>query len=357
MTYDRLRLEDHQLLDVLAVAADEQALVMIHAENHDIIRWLAQRLLARGHVKPKFHAVAHDPIAESEATSRAIALSRLIGVPILIVHVSAREAIETIRNARQRGGAVYAETCPQYLFLTAEDLDRNGLEGAMYCCSPPPRDKDAQEAVWAGLKDGTLPIYSSDHAPYRFDATGKLPKGDATTFKDMANGVPGLELRMPLLFSEGVMKGRITIQEFVALTATNHAAMYGLSGRKGAITIGADADIAVWNPDREVTVTSSMLHDNAGYTPYEGRCLKGWPEIVISRGRVVVENNTLHAERGSGHFLKRQPSDVLFNPTGVSSADARQALRDLIDVGAKYERSKTSIRLSCCPARATLACR
>jgi dihydropyrimidinase len=335
MTYDKLQLHDHQLLDVMTVAAREQALVMVHAENHDIIRWLVDRLVERKHTAPKFHAVAHDPIAESEATNRAIALSRLLGVPMLIVHVAGREAIHTIRNAKKNGAAVYAETCPQYLFLTADDLDRDGVEGAMYCCSPPPRDEDSQEAVWAGLKDGTLPIYSSDHAPYRFDASGKLPNGEATTFKDVANGVPGLELRMPLLFSEGVMAGRISIQEFVALTAANHAEMYGLSGRKGAIAVGADADISIWNPGRKVTITASMLHDNAGYTPYEGRKLQGWPEIVISRGRVVVENNLLNAERGSGQFLKRKPSDVLFNSTSISAAETRRTLRDLIGVETK----------------------
>ncbi|MBD26029.1 MAG: dihydropyrimidinase [Candidatus Marinimicrobia bacterium] len=339
MTYDRLRLDDHQLLDVLTVAAREQALVMVHAENHDMIRWIVNRLVDRAHTAPKFHAVAHDPIAESEATNRAIALSRLLGVPLLIVHVSGREAIHTIRRAKKHGAAVYAETCPQYLFLTAEDLDRDGMDGAMFCCSPPPRDKDSQEAVWDGIKDGTLPIYSSDHAPYRFDASGKLPKGKATTFKEVANGVPGLELRMPLLFSEGVMKKRISIKEFVALTATNHAEMYGLTGRKGEIAVGADADIGIWNPDREVTVTASKLHDNAGYTPYEGHKIRGWPEVVISRGRIVVENNTLNAERGSGMFLKRNPSDMLRSQVSISAAEARRTLRNLIDVGEKDGRS------------------
>jgi dihydropyrimidinase len=333
MTYDKLKLDDHQLLDVLSVAAREQALVMVHAENHDMIRWLAHRLLEQGHTAPKYHAVAHDPLAEAEATNRAIALSRLLGVPLLIVHVSGQEAIHTIRRAKQRGAPVYAETCPQYLFLTAEDLDREGLQGAMFCCSPPPRDKESQEAVWAGMKDGTLYTYSSDHAPYRFDKSGKLPKGDATTFKEMANGVPGLELRLPLLFSEGVMAGRISIQEFVALTATNHAEMYGLTGRKGTIAVGADADLGIWNPDREITVAASMLHDNVGYTPYEGRKLKGWPEIVINRGRVVIEDNALKVERGSGQFLKRKPSDMLANPTGISAALARQMLRSLVGMG------------------------
>ena len=305
MTYDKLKLDDYQLLDVLDLADREGALVMLHAENHDMLRWLAQRLLERGLKAPKFHGVAHDPLAETEATFRAVALSRLLDVPVLIVHVAGQETVQVIRHARALGAQVHAESCPQYLFLTADDLDQPGLEGAKFCCSPPPRDSASQEAVWEGFKDGTLGVYSSDHAPYRFDETGKLPKGDQTGFKDMANGVPGIELRLPLLFSEGVMAGRITVEQFVALTATNHARMYGLAPQKGSIAIGADADLALWNPERETHVTASMLHDNVGYTPYEGRTLRGWPEIVLSRGRVVVRDNVLNAERGSGRYIAR----------------------------------------------------
>jgi dihydropyrimidinase len=305
MTYDRLKLDDYQLLEVMSVAGEEGALVMMHAENHDMIRWIAHRLLERGHTAPKYHAVAHDALAESEATNRAIALARLADVPVLIVHVAGRETVDVIRNARRLGAAVYAESCPQYLFLKASDIDKPGVEGAKFCCSPPPRDLDSQEAVWAGLKDGTLGLYSSDHAPYRFDASGKLPKGNATTFKEMANGVPGIELRLPLLFSEGVMKGRLTIEEFVALTSTNHARMYGLAPRKGAIAVGADADFALWNPEARVTVTASMLHDNVGYTPYEGHELQGWPEQVFSRGRCVVRDATLQVGRGTGQYIAR----------------------------------------------------
>jgi len=314
MTYDRMKLDDGQLLDVMAVASREGALVMIHAENHDMIRWLAHRLLARGHTLPKFHAVAHDPLAETEATQRAIALSRLVDTPVLIVHVSGGDTVEVIRSAQTLGAAVMAESCPQYLFLTADDLDRPGLEGAKFCCSPPPRDGESQEAIWRGLSDGTLATYSSDHAPYRFDASGKLPKGELTTFKDMANGVPGLELRMPLLFSEGFLKGRIDIHQFVALTATNHARLYGLAPRKGAIAVGADADLAIWNPERQTVVSAAALHDNVGYTPYEGRTLTGWPETVVSRGRVVVADGQLHAERGSGRYLRRA------SPAGLKRA-------------------------------------
>ena len=325
MTYDKLKLDDYQLLDVLALAGREGALVMLHAENHDMIRWLAQHLLESGHTAPKFHGVAHDPLAETEATFRAVSLSRLLDVPVLIVHVAGRETVQVLRDARRLGARVHAESCPQYLFLTADDLDLPGLEGAKFCCSPPPRDGDSQEAVWEGLKDGTLGVFSSDHAPYRYDASGKLPKGEQTTFKDMANGVPGIELRMPLLFSEGVMTGRLSIEQFVALTATNHARMYGLAPKKGTIAVGADADLALWNPERTTVVTAAMLHDNAGYTPYEGRTLRGWPEVVLSRGRVVVSNNALNAERGSGRYVARGRPEPMQRAPAAGSNGALSA--------------------------------
>ncbi|HEY0297018.1 MAG TPA: amidohydrolase family protein, partial [Bordetella sp.] len=168
MTYDLLKLDDYQLLDVLDLARREGALVMIHAENHDMIRWLTRKLLDRGHTAPKFHAVAHAPLAETEAANRAISLARLVDTPVLIVHLASGETVRLVRGARALGAPVHAETCPQYLFLTAGDLDRAGLEGAKFCCAPPPRDGQAQEALWRGLIDGTLRIYSSDHAPYRF---------------------------------------------------------------------------------------------------------------------------------------------------------------------------------------------
>ena len=316
MTYDLLQLDDGQMLDILAVARREGALVMVHAENHDMIKWLTTRLLDRGLGAPRYHAVSHARLAEGEATNRAVALSQLLDVPILLVHVSAAEAIEVIRNAQTKGLKIYGETCPQYLFLTADDIAKPGMEGAKFCCSPPPRDHAAQEAVWTGLRNGTFQVFSSDHAPYRFDASGKLPKGDKTTFKEIANGVPGIELRLPLLFSEGVGQGRLDLNAFVALTATNHAKLYGLYPKKGTIAVGSDADIAIWDPERETTVTNGMLHDNVGYTPYEGRRLKGWPVTVLSRGRVVVEDGKLAAARGSGAFLPCALSEAA-QPVGV----------------------------------------
>jgi dihydropyrimidinase len=303
MTYELLQLNDSQMLDILALARREGALVMVHAENYDMIKWLTQRLLDRGLGAPRYHAVSHARLAEGEATNRAVTLAQLLDVPILLVHVSAGEAIEVIRNAQTKGLKIYGETCPQYLFLTADDLAKPGLEGAKFCCSPPPRDHAGQEAVWTGLKNGTFQVFSSDHAPYRFDASGKLPHGERTIFKNIANGVPGIELRLPLLFSEGVQEGRLDLNAFVALTATNHAKLYGLYPRKGTIAVGSDADIAIWDPDRQTTVTAGILHDNVGYTPYEGRRLRGWPVTVLSRGRTVVEAGALVAGRGSGAFL------------------------------------------------------
>ena len=310
MTYDRMRLTDEQILDVMSVARRDGALVMVHAENHGMISWLANKMVKQGNVAPRYHAICHTRGSEAEAINRIIALAELLDCPILIVHVSTIEGIETIRRAQARGLKVFAETCPQYLFLTAADIDRPGVLGAAFCCSPPPRDKAAQEACWQGLKDGTLTVYSSDHAPYRMDAGGKLPKGEATTFKDMANGVPGLELRLPLLFTYGVNAGRITLNEFVALTSTRHAHTYGIYPQKGTIAVGADADIAIWDPDKRVTVTPDLIHDNTGYTPYAGRELTGWPATVLSRGEVIVDNGQLSAQRGRGRFLARPPTDA-----------------------------------------------
>ncbi len=304
LTYQALKLADNQVLDVLEVAGREKAMVMVHAESHDIIVWLTQRLIDAGKTAPKYHAEAHHMAAEREATHRAISLAEVADVPILLVHVSGREAIEQIRWAQSRGMRIHAETCPQYLFLTAEDLDQPGFEGAKCMCSPPPRDAANQEFVWRGLADGTFDVLSSDHAPYRYDdPEGKMRGGPGTPFNKVPNGVPGLEVRLPLLFSEGVGKGRFDIHRFVALTATNHAKMYGLYPRKGSIAVGCDADIAIWDPKREVTIEQGMLHDAMDYTPYEGRKVTGWPVTTLSRGEVVWHDGKVTAERGRGQYL------------------------------------------------------
>jgi dihydropyrimidinase len=304
-TYDALKLDDRQILDVLALARREGALTMVHAENSDAIAWLTEKLELAGHTAPKFHADARPSIAEREATHRAISLAEIVDVAMLVVHVSGQEAMEQIAAAQAKGLNIYAETCPQYLFLTAADLDLNGFEGAKHICSPPPRDAANQEHVWRGLKNGTFQIFSSDHAPFRFDdPQGKKVHGETASFVHVPNGIPGVETRLPLLFSEGVGKGRITLNRFVELTATNPAKLYGLYPRKGTIAIGSDADLTIWAPQREVTISNTMLHHNVDYTPYEGRQITGWPEVVISRGDVVVRDGELLAKAGRGEFLE-----------------------------------------------------
>jgi len=303
MTYDDLKLNDRQILDLLALARREGALVMVHAENADCIGWLTEQLEEAGLTAPKYHAHSRPMMVEREATHRAIALSELVDVPILIVHVSGREAIEQIRWAHGHGLRIHAETCPQYLVLTADHLD-DGYHGAKCVCSPPPRDKANQQYVWDGLASGLFTVFSSDHAPFRYeDPQGKKPGGKEVPFRYIPNGTPGLETRMPILFSEGVGKGRIDLNRFVALTATDPAKMYGLYPRKGTIAIGSDADIAVWDPHRQVTVSNSMLHHDVDYTPYEGMQLTGWPVLTLSRGEIVWRDGEVLGTPGRGQFL------------------------------------------------------
>ncbi|WP_332748712.1 dihydropyrimidinase [Hydrogenophaga sp.] len=305
MTYDDLKLDDGQILDVLSVAREEGAMAMIHAENADCIEWLSKRLEAAGRIAPRFHAHSRPMLVEREATHRAIALSELVDVPILIVHVSGREAVEQIRWARAHGLQVHAETCPQYLFLTAEDLGiDDSYKGARCVCSPPPRDKDNQEVIWNGLNDGLFTIFSSDHAPFRFDdPEGKKPGGQEVPFRHIPNGIPGLETRLPLLYSEGVLGGRITLSKFVELTSTNPAKAYGLHPRKGTIAPGSDADLVMWD-EGDFELTNARLHHAVDYTPYEGMKLRAWPALTLAGGEVVWDGSSFHPRAGRGRFLR-----------------------------------------------------
>jgi dihydropyrimidinase len=320
MTYDRLKIEDEPLLDILLAARESGAMLCAHAENHGIISWMVKRLIARGYTAPKYHAVSHARISEAEAFNRLIGMAALIDQPIMIFHVSTAEGAKVIRDARGQGLKVFAETCPQYLFLTAEDLDKPGVDGAKWMCSPPPRRVTDQEALWQALALDDLQTISSDHAPYRFDESGKLSAGPNPNFKQIANGLPGLELRLPLLFDAMVSKGRLGLEKFVELTATAPAKIYNLHPRKGSIAIGADADIAIWDPAREVTVSDAMMHDLAGYTPFAGRRLRGWPVTVLSRGHVIVADGKRSAQAGSGRFLARSGGEAA-KPTGRLMAD------------------------------------
>ncbi|RJE89213.1 dihydropyrimidinase [Paracoccus onubensis] len=314
MTYDLMKIDDGQFLDILSVAKTHGALTMVHAENSGIIRWISDRLVAAGHTRPRYHAISHPAVAETEAINRAITLARFVDAPLLIVHVSTPEGAGMVARARLEGAKIFGETCPQYLFLTKDDLDRPGMEGAKFMCSPPVRDAKTQEALWRHLQAGTFSVFSSDHAPYRFDDSGKLAKGPDATFKQIANGMPGLALRLPLLFSEGVRAGRITLNQFVALGATNAAKLYGMHPEKGTIAIGSDADIAIWDPEETRTVTVEDQHDNMDYTPFEGRQITGWPVTVLSRGETVMDGGKLVAQPGRGKFIARRPPDFTGYP-------------------------------------------
>ncbi len=306
MTYEGLALRDLDIMRVMAAARRTRALVMVHAENDDVIRYLSDQLEQAGKTLPRFHATSRPAVAESEATSRAISLAELSDVPLMVVHVSNREAMEQIRRARKRGLKIFGETCPQYLMLTEADLEGLNMEGAKYVCSPPPRDHASRQACWEGLEQGIFSVFSSDHCPFRYDdPQGKLTPKGRTSFRWIPNGIPGVGARLPILFSEGVMKARIDINSFVAMTSTNHAKIYGLQGRKGTIAVGVDADIAIWDPEVRRILTHDMLQDGSDYTPYEGIEIIGWPMTTLVRGKVVVRDGELVGAKGDGAYVPR----------------------------------------------------
>jgi dihydropyrimidinase len=301
LTYEGLALSDYEVMEALDLALRERAMVMVHAENDGVVRWLTDRLLQTGRSEIKHHLAAHPALGDREATHRAITFAELTGVPILITHVSHQSAAEQIRWAQTRGLRLYGETCPQYLFLAAEDIEAQGLEGAKCVCTPPPREKANQAHMWQAIQNGTFQVFSSDHSAHRY--TEKIKGVPATPFTKIALGVPGIELRMALLLSEGVGKGRIDLNRFVALTSANAAKIYGLYPRKGCIAIGADADLAIWDMNREWVVRHELLHDNCDYSPYEGMKLTGYPHRTISRGETVWHDGTFSAVAGRGRFL------------------------------------------------------
>jgi dihydropyrimidinase len=307
MTYEGLALSDHQILETMAVARESGALVMIHAENYDAIRFLTAQLEKKGETAPFFHAKSRPIPVEREATHRAITLAELMDVPIVVVHVSNREAMDEIRRAQAKGLTIMGETCPQYLVLTEDDLQGLNMEGAKYVCSPPPRDKASQIACWEGLKSGTFTLFSSDHCPFRYDdPAGKLTPRGRTSFRWVPNGIPGVGARLPILFSEGVSKKRIDLHTFVAVSSTNHAKTYGLYPQKGTIAVGSDADIAIWDPEKAMTITNANQGHGADYTPYEGFEVTGWPVLTMVRGQVIMREGTLVARPGAGIYQSRK---------------------------------------------------
>ena len=318
MTYDKVQVNDEQLLDILFAARQNGALVCVHAENHGMLKWMGERLVSRGYTAPQYHVVSHPRLAEIEAIHRVIAFAEFVDQPVMIFHVSTAEGAEIIRHARGRGVKVFAETCPHYLFQTAEDLLLPGYEAARLMCSPPQRRKSDHDALWQALELGDLQVISSDHAPYRMDETGKFSASATPTFKQIANGMPGLEMRLPLLFdamvsSASTAQRHENLMKFAEWTSSAPARIYDLP-RKGALSIGADADIAIWDPECEITLTDE-LHDNTGYNPYRGQTIKGWPKIVIQRGAVLIENGTIHAKPGQGRLMLREAGPAT-QPTG-----------------------------------------
>ena len=316
LTYDPLHVDDRQFLRVLATARRTGALVVVHCENYEAINWRTAALLADGRTAPKYHAWSRPSVIEREAAYRAIALAELVDQPIQIFHVSCPEVAEEIARARARGLKVWGETCPQYFVLRAENMDRPGFEGAKFMCSPAPRDATTCEALWQEVRRGTLDVISSDHSGYSYEgAHGKRVNGVDAPFRDIPNGVPGLGSRLPVVFSEGVGKGRIDVNEFVRLTATNPARMFGLYPRKGTLMPGADADLVLWDPVKKVTIANDLLQHVIDYTPYEGLEVIGWPVATLLRGHVVMRDGRVQAEPGSGQFLARAPYDLI-KPTG-----------------------------------------
>jgi len=316
LTYDPLHLDDRQFLRVLAAARRTGALVTVHCENYEAIRWRTAALLADGRTAPKYHAWSRPSMIEREATHRAIALAEMVDQPIQIFHVSCPEVAEEIERAQRRGVKVWGETCPQYFVLTAADMDRPGFEGAKFMCSPAPRDKAASEGLWDVVKRGTLDVISSDHSGWGYDTpAGKRVNGNDASFRDIPNGVPGLTARLPLIFSEGISVGRIDPCTFVRLTATNPARLFGLYPRKGTIAPGTDADLVLWDPNRKVTLNNAVMQHIIDYTPYDGMEVTGWPVVTVRRGEVVMRHGKVQAEPGTGRFLARDPYDFI-KPTG-----------------------------------------
>ena len=316
LTYDPLFLDDRQYLRVLAAARRTGALVTVHCENYEAIRWRTAALLADGRTQPKYHAWSRPSIIEREATHRAIALAELVDQPIQVFHVSGPEPAAEIARAQARGLKVWGETCPQYMVLTAADMDRPDFEGAKFMCSPSPRDAATVDGLWDEIRRGVLDVVSSDHSGWSYEGPrGKRVNGVDAPFRDIPNGVPGLATRLPIVFSEGVSKGRISLERFVQLTAANPARLFGLYPRKGAIAPGADADLVLWDPSRRVTITNAILQQAIDYTPYEGLEVTGWPVMTLRRGEIVMQDGRVQAEPGTGQFLARGPYDLI-RPTG-----------------------------------------
>src|SRR5215813_1133753 len=297
-----LQVDDETLFRSMEVAAGSGALVMVHAENGDAIDVLVKKALADGHTEPRWHALTRPPETEGEATNRAIQLARVAGCALYVVHVSCREAVEPIALAREKGWDVWGETCTQYFFIDYTFLERPNFEGAKYVYTPPPRDKANQDVLWNAVRTDTLSAISTDHCAFLWDGQKTMGKDD---FSKIPNGGPGLENRLQMIHEFGVRGGRITLNRMVELLSTNPAKLFGLYPRKGTIAVGSDADLVVFDPEKQVTISVSNHHSKVDYTLYEGTVVTGAPEVVLLRGHVLVENDELVASPGIGQFVPR----------------------------------------------------
>ncbi len=295
-------LDDASIFKALRTTAKNGGMVCMHAENGGAIDVIVQQALAEGKKAPKYHALTRPTTAEAEATARAIALAEMAGAPIYIVHLSCNDALEKVREARDRGLPVYAETCPQYLYLSIENFDAPGFEGAKYVFTPPLREKWHQEKLWNGLKGDHLQVVSTDHCPFCFKEQKELGRDD---FTKIPNGGPGVENRMSLIYSGGVAHGRFNVNRFVQLVSTAPAKLFGLYPRKGTIAVGSDADLVIFDPSRKHTISAKTHHMRVDYSMFEGIEVTGMPDVVLSRGNVVIENNKFLGRAGAGEFLRR----------------------------------------------------
>ncbi|HEY3050840.1 MAG TPA: dihydropyrimidinase [Gaiellaceae bacterium] len=297
-----LMVDDETLFRVMQVAAETGALVMVHAENGDAIDVLVKEALAEGKTEPKFHALTRPPETEGEATNRAIQLARVAGCKLYVVHVSCQESVEPIELAREKGWDVWGETCTQYFFIDQSYLERPGFEGAKYVYTPPPRAKENHEVLWRAVENDVLSVISTDHCAFLWDGQKTLGKDD---FSKIPNGAPGLENRMQMIHEFGVRAGRISLNRMVELLSTNPAKYFGLYPRKGTIAVGSDADLVVFDPERKVTISAATHHSKSDYSLFEGTKVTGAPQVVLLRGRVLVEGDELVAQPGVGEFIRR----------------------------------------------------
>jgi dihydropyrimidinase len=304
---DRLMVDDETILRTLRQTKKNGGLVCVHAEDSAMIEALVVRVLTEGKIEPKYHATTRPAEAEAKAVKRVIELAQQAETSVYFVHISCSESLEYIRQAQSKDQPVYAETCPQYLFTSIEDLDRPHFEGAKYVFTPPPREKWNQEKLWEGLQNNSLQVVSTDHCPFNFRGDKEL---GYSNFTKIPNGAPGIENRLQLLYNFGVADGKISIHRWVEIVSTMPAKLFGLYPKKGIIAVGSDADLVIWNPSTEYTISASTHHMKVDYSLFEGWRVKGNAETVVSRGKIIIDNNVWCGEPGHGKFLRRLPRDI-----------------------------------------------